>query len=151
MNRLTTYRPESLLRVLQRDFDELNNLFEGAGGKATTLSEWAPRVDIKEEAKAFCVLADLPGIDPKNISISVDNNMLTIQGERHFEKKEEKGEKGTYARIERSYGSFCRQFSLPGVVDANAVSAKYKHGVLEITLPKQAGSVGKSVSIKVEN
>lgn len=149
MNRLTSYRPESsLLRVLQRDFDELNHLFEGTGAQATTLSEWTPRVDIKEEAKAYCVLADLPGIDPKNISISVDTNTLSIRGERIFEKKEEQG---SYARVERSYGSFCRQFSLPGVVDANAVTAKYKSGVLEITLPKQAGSIGKNIAIKIEN
>jgi HSP20 family protein len=108
---------------------------------------WAPAVDIKEKPDHFQIIADIPGVDPKNIKVTMENNMLTIQGERK-EEKEEKGE--NYYRAERSVGNFYRRFSLPDTADSQNISAKGKHGVLEITIPKTKKSQAQKIDIKVE-
>jgi HSP20 family protein len=116
-----------------------NNLFAGA---------WAPAVDIYETDQAIELKADLPDLDAKDVDVRVEDNMLFLKGERKFEKdiKEE-----NYHRIERSYGSFSRSFSLPQGIATDKISADYKNGVLKITLPKREESKPKQIQVKVNS
>lgn len=111
-------------------------------------SSWVPRVDIKEESDRFVVIADLPGVIKEDIQISLEQNILTLKGERHFEKAEHKT---GYTRRERVEGKFYRRFSLPQTADDAKISAKYTHGVLEIVIPKKEPAVGKKIEITVED
>jgi len=108
-------------------------------------SHWLPAVDIRETAEAIVVHAELPGIDKKDVKVDVRDGVLTISGERKYEKdvKEE-----NVHRIERSYGSFTRSFSLPSHVDVNKVEAKLDNGVLEVRLPKTDTARPKSISVQ---
>jgi len=132
------YEPWGLLRRFQ---DDVNQLFgesrtglAGEGDQSSIVtSNWTPAVDIKEEDERFVLEADIPGVDPKDIEVTMDNGVLTIKGERKHESEEEAN---GYKRIERSYGTFYRRFSLPDSADAERVSAKGKDGVLEVSIPK---------------
>jgi HSP20 family protein len=109
---------------------------------------WAPAVDIYETDEAYAVEADLPGIDPKNIDVSVEDGVLNLRGERKLEKevKEE-----NYHRVERAYGMFSRSIRLPADVDAENVKASYDNGLLKITVPKTAEAKPKSIPVTVES
>jgi HSP20 family protein len=107
-------------------------------------SQWTPRVDIKEEAKRFVILADIPGVDPKDIDVSMDKGILSIKGERKSEAKEQDGK---LTRVERSHGLFYRRFALPDSADAEGVTANGKHGVLEISIPKRPETTPRRISI----
>lgn len=133
-------------------FSELNQLLnnnwpvEGDLSSAAT-SAFVPAVDIKEEDKNYIILVDVPGVDPKEIQISMENGVLTIQGEKTSETKQEND---NYSRVERVSGSFYRRFSLPDTADAAGITAKTKHGVLEITIPKTQHSQPRKIEVKVE-
>lgn len=134
---MVRYEPWSLLNQLHSEIDQLftpqrRRLGEDNANVAT--SDWAPAVDIKEEADRFVIHADIPGVDPKDIDVHMENGILTIKGERQSETKEERE---GYKRVERVRGSFYRRFSLPDTANAEAVSAKSQHGVLELVIPKQ--------------
>lgn len=105
---------------------------------------WAPRVDVREEASRFVILADLPGVDPAEIEVQMDKNVLTLKGERKSETKEE-GAKLT--RVERRSGSFERRFTLPESADSEGISAAGKHGVLEISIPKKPELAPRRIAI----
>lgn len=107
-------------------------------------SQWAPRVDIKEEDKRFVILADIPGVDPADIEVHMDKGILTIKGERKNEVREERER---FTRIERSYGSFHRRFALPDGADAEGISATGKHGVLEVVIPKKPEVTPRRISV----
>lgn len=117
-----------------------------AGKDALTLVDWAPMVDIAETAEEFHIKAELPEVKKEEVKVSVDNGVLRIEGERKQE-KEEKGKK--YHRIERSYGSFMRSFTLPENVDDTNVRAEFKEGILHVRLPKTEKAKPKSVEVKV--
>ncbi len=142
---LTRYQPWENLNRLQR---ELSHMFEPitsqSNDDAINASDWSPAVDVKEEDKQFLIHADLPGVDPDNIEVHMENGMLTISGERESEKKEERD---GYKRIERSRGTFLRRFNLPDSADAEAISAKSNHGVLEITIPKKATELSRRITV----
>ena len=108
---------------------------------------WSPAVDILETENALVVKADLPDVPIENIDVHVENQTLTIKGERKFE--EDHSEKG-YHRIERSYGSFVRSFSVPSTVDTDKVSADYKNGVLTVKLAKKEAAKPKQVKVEVK-
>lgn len=134
---MVRYEPWSLLNQLHNEIDQLftpqrRRLSEDNANVAT--SDWTPAVDIKEEADRFVIHADIPGVDPKDIDVHMENGILTIRGERQSESKEERE---GYKRIERVRGSFYRRFSLPDTANAEAISAKSQHGVLEVVIPKQ--------------
>ena len=119
--------------------EQVGHLFErffdnGAANAAAEASQWVPRVDIREEAGRFVILADLPGIDPQQIEIQMDKGILTIQGER---KADEAVEGGRFSRIERRHGGFRRSFALPDSADADGISAHGSNGVLEVVIPKK--------------
>jgi HSP20 family protein len=112
-------------------------------GDAET-STWTPRVDVREEAGRFVILADLPGIDPAQIEVQMDKNVLTLKGERKSETQED----GTkFTRVERRYGSFERRFTLPESADAEGISAVGKYGVLEISIPKKPELAPRRIAI----
>jgi HSP20 family protein len=143
MTRVAPYRGIGNLQ------DQVNRLFiESVGGRSddSSVTAWAPAVDIHETENELVMQADLPDVEEKEIDIHVENNMLTITGERKFE--DEKNERN-YLRVERSYGSFSRSFTLPNVVDTDKIRATYKNGVLRVELPKKAESKPKQVKINV--
>ncbi|MBU0729335.1 MAG: Hsp20/alpha crystallin family protein [Proteobacteria bacterium] len=108
--------------------------------------DWNPQLDLLESDDKITVKAEVPGIEPKDIDISIDRDMLVIKGEKKHE-KEESGER--YHRVERSFGSFYRAVRLPGEVDRDKIDAKYTNGVLDITLPKVEADRKKITHVKV--
>jgi HSP20 family protein len=106
---------------------------------------WAPRVDVKEDDKRFVILADIPGIDPADIEVSMDKGTLTIKGER----KQEAAEENTrFTRRERAHGAFLRRFALPDSADAEGITAHGRHGVLEVSIPKRAEAAPRRIAIE---
>ena len=148
MTVLTRWNPLSELATLQ---NRLNRFVresyspEGPEEDLTTTS-FAPPVDIYEDEHTIAVKMEVPGIDEKDIDVSIDNNTLTVHGERKIE-KEEKEE--NFRRVERQYGSFTRSFTLPSSVDTGQVSAHYDKGVLKINLAKKAEAKPKQIKVNV--
>jgi HSP20 family protein len=139
MNALTPLRKE-LERLLDRFWDfEMPEL--------PTMGEWMPKVDLAENKEALVVKAEIPGIEPKEVSLTLQDQVLTIKGEKK-EEKEEKGER--HYRAERAYGAFARSLRLPVPVDGSKVTATFRNGLLTITLPKAPGARGTMIPIKVE-
>jgi HSP20 family protein len=130
---------------------QLNRLFSDFFGRTSqeqNLTPWAPAVDIFEGEHELVVKADLPDIRPEELDVRVENNILTIRGERKFEKKmDEKN----YLRVERSYGSFARSFSLANTVNTDAIKADYKDGVLTLSIPKREEAKPKQIKVSVGN
>ena len=126
--------------LLNQFSSELNNLFEPHFARnlrrdeETTASDWTPAVDIKEEQERFLIHADIPGVEPEDIDVHMENGVLTISGERVSENHEETE---GYRRTERVRGTFLRRFTLPDTANAENISAKCTHGVLEVSIPKQ--------------
>jgi HSP20 family protein len=114
--------------------------------EALTVAEWSPLVDITEDEKEYVIKAEIPEMKKDDIKISVQDDVLSISGERKYE-KEEKGKK--YHRVERAYGSFMRSFTLPEDADGSKVNAEYKDGVLKIHLPKSEKAKPKAIEVKV--
>lgn len=131
--------------------DRMNRLFRESYGpegrdESLTTSQFAPPVDVYEDEHNVVLKVEVPGIDEKNIDVQVENNVLTVHGERKVE-KEEKEE--NFRRIERQYGSFTRTFTLPSTVDAERIQADYDKGVLKIVLPKKAEAKPKQIKVNV--
>jgi HSP20 family protein len=147
MTVLTRWDPFRAFNTVQ---DRLNRLFRDSYGEgreeALTTSTFAPLVDVYEDEHNITLKIEVPGIDEKDIDVQIENNTLTVHGERKFE-KEEKEE--NYRRVERQYGSFTRSFTLPNTVDAEQVQAHYDKGVLKIQLAKKAEAKPKQIKVKV--
>ncbi|MGH8199805.1 MAG: Hsp20/alpha crystallin family protein [Steroidobacteraceae bacterium] len=127
------YEPWSLVNRLHRHFDEA---FTATADTADSDGAWwIPQVDVHEESERFAVLVDVPGVEPKDIEITAEKGVLTIRGERRAPTEEESD---GYRRLERRSGKFLRRFTLPDSANLDAISAKHTHGVLEVTIPKQA-------------
>jgi len=129
--------------------DHINRVFNEVlerGAGESNLTSWAPAVDIFETEHELVVKADLPDVDPKDLDIRVENNILTIRGERKFEKKVSEDK---YLRVERAYGSFSRSFSLANTVNAEAIKADYQNGVLTLTVPKREEAKPKQIKVNV--
>ena len=128
-------------------FEEMNRLHDHFfSGRGLAKQAFQVAVDIREEADAFYVDAEVPGLKAEDIKVDVEKNVLTLSGERKVEKEETKDK---YRRIERQYGSFTRSFSLPENVDTDSISADLKNGVLELRLPKREVPTPKSISVNV--
>ncbi len=135
----------SLRHEMDRLFDQF---FEpGWGEFPAALGDWMPSLDLTETKDALVVKVEVPGMDPKDIHVSFQENFLTIKGEKRQE-KEEKDER--HHRVERSYGAFARSVRLPVSVDGSKVDAKFKNGLLTVTLPKTPGAKGTTVPVKAE-
>ncbi len=139
---ITRYEPWGLLNQLQKELERAYDVEGGEGSIAT--AEWAPAVDIKEDEDKFVIHADIPGVKPEEIDINMEGGVITIKGEKETEAKTEKE---GYKRVERTFGSFYRRFSLPDTADPDAISAKSKHGVLEITIPKREAVKPKKINV----
>lgn len=132
MTLVTTYEPWSLVNRLHRQLDQVFNKTSPVETPASVA--WVPRVDVHEEAERFVVLADVPGVESKDINITAADGVLTIRGERRSEKKAT--DKNGYERIERTSGSFLRRFTLPESANTETITAKQTNGVLEVSIPK---------------
>jgi HSP20 family protein len=122
-----------------------NDAFERGSGESN-LTAWAPAVDIYESEHELVVKADLPEVDAKDLDIRVENNILTIRGERKFEKKVDEA---NYLRVERAYGSFSRSFSLANTVNPDGIKADYQSGVLTLSIPKREEAKPKQIKVNV--
>jgi HSP20 family protein len=138
-----------------RNFDERMKRFFGEGfdpfkklaEENWSLAAWSPTCDIFETDNEIVVKAELPEVKKEDVNVSIENNVLTIRGERKFS---EETKKENYHRLERSYGEFFRSFTLPGFVDAGKVNAEFKDGMLRVTLPKREEAKPKQVEVKVK-
>lgn len=145
---LTRWDPFADVVSLQ---EQMNRLFEDRMGRTrrseTTLSNFAPAVDIFEDAEGITVSAELPGVDPKEVEVKVEDGALTISGHRKLEREDKKE---GYHRIERSYGSFMRSFTLPPTVDVEKIRAENRNGLLKVFLPRKEETKPKKISVKIE-
>ncbi len=145
---MVKWTPSTDLSRLQRSMNRLFDSFFGEEGSGETSSlTWAPTVDVAETDGEIKLVADIPGMEQKDINVSVKDNTLILKGER---KEEKKDEKANYYRNERTYGSFSRSFSLPSMVDVDKVKADYENGVLTITMPKVEEAKPKEIAIEVK-
>lgn len=145
---ITRYNPWNVQRgALQEDirqvFDRFFNPDESDQSNVVT-SQWVPRVDIKEEDNRFVILADIPGVDSKDIEVTMEKGILTIKGER---KAETTAQNGKLTRVERSYGVFYRRFALPDTAAPEGIQAAGKNGVLEITIPKRPETAPRRINV----
>lgn len=143
MRTLTPFRGVTTLQ------DQINRLFNDVferTGEESNLTAWAPAADIYENAHELVVKADLPEVDPKDLDIRVSNNILSIRGERKFEKKVNED---NYLRVERAYGAFSRSFSLANTVNAEGIKADYQNGVLTLSIPKREEAKPKQIKVNV--
>ena len=138
---LTHFDPLSSIRLFEDAFTRMVN--EPHGNRP-----WSPSVDIYETENELVLKADVPDVDPKNIDVRVENQTLTVSGERKFEA--ENTGKG-YHRIERSYGSFVRSFAIPNTFDTEKINADFKNGVLSVTLPKKDAAKPRQVKVEVKS
>jgi len=145
MTSITRWDPFRTMTSLQ---DQVNRLFEdsfrGRSGEAS-LTAWAPAVDIFETENELVLKADLPDVQEKDIDIRMENNTLTIRGERRFEQEVKED---NYLRVERAYGTFTRSFSLPSTVNAEAIQAEYSNGVLTVRMPKREESKPRQIKVR---
>lgn len=148
----STMSPFNTLSRLQQDLDRLMGTGDlgglwGENGTSTWMdSDWAPSVDIAERDDRFVIHADVPGVNAKDIEITMDNGVLTIRGERVF--KDEEKDEGRYRRVERARGSFIRRFALPETADPDQISARSRDGVLEVEIMKGEKAKPRKIEVK---
>ncbi len=143
MAMMTRWEP---FRDIARLQDEMNRLFDERVFKGGESVGWTPACDIYEDEEGLALRFELAGVDPKDVEVRFDNGVLTLRGERKLEKEDRRE---NYHRVELSYGTFTRSFSLPGTVDADKIRAESKNGVLVISLPKRADARPRSIQVKV--
>ena len=137
------------MESLRSEMDQLLNSFFGTMPSAgATEGLWYPRVDLREYDQEFVLVADLPGMQQDDINITVENNILTLQGKRTFEHEGQHGQNGDAHYRERAFGTFCRRFTLGAAVDADSITATYKAGVLEVHIPKTAAAQPKRIAVQ---
>jgi HSP20 family protein len=155
-NRRETKGKQSMINTLTRweplELEDVQNRLSSLFGRRTngrdeiTLADWAPLADITEDDKEYVIKAELPDVKKEDVKVTVENGTLTISGERRFEKEEKKKK---YHRVERSYGSFVRSFTLPDQADASKVKAEFKNGMLTVRLPKSERAKPKQIEVNV--
>jgi HSP20 family protein len=151
MNQIVQWDPFQELENMHR---RLTSLMDGGNGsrrnrngkESMVVAEWAPVVDITEDERSYVIKAELPEVKKEDVHVTVENGVLTLTGERKFE-KEEKTRK--HHRIERAYGTFARSFALPENIDASKVNATYKDGLLTVTVEKSESAQPKQIEVKV--
>ncbi|HKS08956.1 MAG TPA: Hsp20/alpha crystallin family protein [Pyrinomonadaceae bacterium] len=144
---IVRYDPFRDLRTLQEEVNRLfsTNLTRAFGDEGIGRGAWAPSVDIYENKDQIVLEAELPGMKQEEFDLSIENNVITLRGERKFEKTDETD---NYHRVERSYGSFTRSFTLPQTVSAEGATAEYSNGVLRVTLPKREETKARRIEVK---
>jgi HSP20 family protein len=146
---IVRYDPFRDLRTLQEEVNRLfsSNLVPSFADEGIGRGAWNPNVDIYENKDQIVVEAELPGMNREDFDLTVENNVITLRGERRFEKKDEAD---NYHRVERSYGSFTRSFTLPQTVSGEGATAEYRNGVLRVTLPKREEAKARRIEISGE-
>ncbi|HKX32143.1 MAG TPA: Hsp20/alpha crystallin family protein [Blastocatellia bacterium] len=128
--------------------DRMNQLFRGTFSDEQAMTgAWAPAVDIYESPQAIELTFEIPGVDKNDVKVNLENNQLTVTGERQLEHADR--HEG-YHRVERSYGSFVRSFSLPNTIDPNRINAEYQNGLLRLSLPKRPESQPRAIEVKIK-
>jgi len=137
------------LRTLQEEVNRLfsNNLSSSFGDEGIGRGAWNPNVDIYENKDQIVLEAELPGMSREDFNLTIENNVITLRGERRFEKKHEAD---NYHRVERAYGSFTRSFTVPPTVSGDGASAEYRNGVLRVTLPKREETKARRIEVTGE-
>lgn len=147
MTVLTRWDPYREFNTLQNRLNRLfNSSFNEGRDESLATASFAPAVDVYEDEHSVTLKIEVPGIDEKDIDVRIENNTLTVHGERKFDKDEKED---NYRRIERQYGSFTRTFTLPTTVDTDSVSANYEKGVLKVKLAKKAEAKPKQIKVNV--
>jgi len=146
---ITRWEP---FREMARMQDELNRLFDDRlwrrrGQEEELGAGFLPPVDVYEDQESLVLTTELPGIEPKAVDVRVEDGVLTLRGERKMEKEDKKE---NYLRVERSYGSFTRSFTLPSTVDPDKVKAEFKNGLLRIAIPKREESKPRTIKVNVQ-
>jgi HSP20 family protein len=146
---IVRYDPFRDLRTLQDEVNRLftTNLTRPFDDEGIARGAWSPSVDIYENKDHIVLEAELPGMNREDFDLSVENNVITLRGERHFEKKDDTD---NYHRVERAYGAFTRSFTLPQTVSAEGANAEYRNGVLRVTLPKREEAKARRIEVKGE-
>jgi HSP20 family protein len=147
---IVRYDPFRDLRTLQEEVNRLfsTNLTRAFGDEGIGRGAWAPSVDIYENKDQIVLEAELPGMKQDDFDLSIENNVITLRGERRFEKTDETD---NYHRVERSYGAFTRSFTLPQTVSAEGATAEYNNGVLRVTLPKREETKARRIQVSGTN
>jgi len=143
-------KPVTFFSPVRQDWDEMFQRFFGNAEETgtTALASWAPQVDVEETSDAILVKADLPGVDPKDIEINVQDRTLTLRGEKHEEREDKQKQ---FHRIERFAGSFFRSIPLPVEADMEKISATSNKGVVTVTIPKKASAQPRKVAVKAKD
>lgn len=141
---LTRFEPWGLVDMLHRDLDRLAARRLPAGDSDAAVTDWVPAVDIIEEKDRFLLRADVPGVDPADIEVSMDAGVLSIAGQRA---QESRSEDAGLQRMERVSGRFFRRFSLPDTADAENIEARCRNGILEVSIPKQAAVQARRIEV----
>lgn len=153
MRNITRWEPNNQLATFSNQMDRLFDEMMGRGLRrsldegSSLRGSWAPAIDIREGKDSLEIVADLPGLKPEDVEVTVENGVLSIRGERRLEETTE-GE--SWHRVERTYGAFERTFSLPNSVDVEQIQARFKNGEMRLVLPKREESKPRSVSIEVD-
>jgi HSP20 family protein len=142
---LLRYEPWGVVARLQRHLDQAFGDFDGSQSNGESVAAWIPSVDIHQESDKFVVRADLPGVDSKDINVSAENGVLTVSGERKFERSDQQKTSSRYERVE---GRFVRRFTLPDNVQTDNIRARHTNGVLELTIPKAAAPAPTKISVE---
>lgn len=143
---MSALKPWTGMTSLRNEMDHLfDRFFEPMWREMPAIGDWEPNVDVSEDKDAVTVKAELPGVEQKDINVSLQDGMLTIKGEKHAEKEEKDKRRH---RVERSYGAFFRSMRLPAAVQADKVTATFKDGVVTITLPKAPEAKGTTIPVK---
>jgi HSP20 family protein len=145
MRAMTRWNPFRDLYGMRKEMDKIFTRYEDDA--PTQTGAWCPAVDIYETEEKLVLTAELPGIEKENVKINLENSILTIAGERKFS---DDVKNDSYHRVERSYGSFYRSFTLPSRIDNEKIEAKFKDGVLEIVLPKKEEAKPRQIEVKVK-
>ncbi len=135
---------------LAKTINDLNRVFNVPhffSDEGLVKGKWNPTVDVYEDPNGIVLEADLPGLKPGEFELAIENNVLTLKGERKLEKKTEEG---NFHRVERSYGNFTRSFTLPATVDVNSVGADFKDGVLKVTLPRKEEAKPRQIQVQIK-
>lgn len=142
---IARFEPWTFVDLLRRDLDRLSDPRPATGNGHESVADWIPAVDIFEEKDRFLLRADVPGVDPEDINVSMENGVLNVSGERHADVRPE----GSGAqRIERAAGRFFRHFTLPETTDAEGISAKCSNGILEVSIPKMPAVQARRITVE---
>lgn len=142
---LTRFEPWSFVDLLQRDLDRLGRRRYSTSPDENSVADWVPAVDIVEEKDRFLLRADVPGVDPTAIEVSMDAGVLSVSGER---KSESVSEHDGYRRVERASGRFLRRFTLPDTADADGITAASSNGILEVSIPKRPEIQARRITVE---